>query len=213
MVSVTPDSGTILHERLAVKAGVKIRRTGTDISNANGGWLTVAGEADIRIPYDKYIHETTAPVSSDVNYNLLVAWHDLQFINVLSPTFPECVSATMSESVKEQIVDEFPEVFRDTLTEEPMRVPEMWIEQFLTALLRLAKFRSGTRILFPRCWGWFVDFRNDLFLQKVITKHHQKAESTADLTSRTKELSVFTFFSKWYISAPGTARTLKTPPS
>ena len=34
----------------------------------------------------------------------------------------------------------------------------------------------------------------------------------ADLTSRTKKLSVFTFFSKWYISAPGTARTLKTPP-
>ena len=33
-----------------------------------------------------------------------------------------------SESVKDQIVDEFPEVFRDTLTEEPMRVPEMPIE-------------------------------------------------------------------------------------
>ena len=62
------------------------------------------------------------------NYNLVVAWHDLQFINVLSPNFPACVSATMSESVKVEIVDEFPEVFRDTLTEEPMRVPEMRIE-------------------------------------------------------------------------------------
>ena len=54
-----------------------------------------------------------------------MAWHDLQFINVLSPNFPARVSATMSESVKDQIVDEFLEVFRDTLTEEPMRVPEM----------------------------------------------------------------------------------------
>ena len=118
MVSATQDSGTtqtILHERLAVKAGVKIRRT-------------VMGQADIRITYDKYIHETTALVNSDVNYNLLAAWHDLQFINALSPNFPACVSATMSESVKEQIVDEFPEVFRDTLMEEPMRVHEMWIE-------------------------------------------------------------------------------------
>ena len=107
---------------------MKIGRTGTDISNANGGWLTVVGEADIRITYDKYIHGTTTLVSSDVNYNLLVAWHDLQFINVLSPNCPACVSATMIESVKEEIVDEFPEVFRDTLTEEPMRVPEMRIE-------------------------------------------------------------------------------------
>ena len=31
----------------------------------------------------------------------------------------------MSEPVKEQVVDEFPEIFRDTLTEEPMRAPEM----------------------------------------------------------------------------------------
>ena len=131
LVSVTPDSGTtqtILHEKLALKAGVKIRRTGTDISNANGGWLTVVGEADIRITYDKYIHETTALVSSDVNYNLLVAWHDLQFINVLSQNFPACVSATMSDSVKDQIMGDFPEVFRDTLTVELMRVPEMRME-------------------------------------------------------------------------------------
>ena len=128
LVSVTPDSGTtqtIIHEKLAVRAGVKIRRTGMDISNDNGGWLTVVGEADIRITYDKYINETTALLSSNVNYNLLVAWHDLQFINVLSQNFPACVSATMSESVKEQVVDEFLEVFRDILIEEPMRVPEM----------------------------------------------------------------------------------------
>ena len=128
LVSVTPDSGTtqtIIHEKLAVRAGVKIRRTGMDISNDNGGWLTVVGEADIRITYDKYINETTALLSSNVNYNLLVAWHDLQFINVLSQNFPACVSATMSESVKEQVVEEFLEVFRDILIEEPMRVPEM----------------------------------------------------------------------------------------
>ena len=60
-------------------------------------------------------NETTALISSDVNYYLLVAWHNLQFINVLSQNFPACVSAAMSESVKEEIVGEFPEVFRDTL--------------------------------------------------------------------------------------------------
>ena len=60
LVSVTPDSGTtqtILHEKLDLTAGVKIRRTGTDISNASGGWLTVVGEADIRITFKKKVRK------------------------------------------------------------------------------------------------------------------------------------------------------------
>lgn len=42
LVSVTPDFGTtqtIIHEKLVVRAGITIRRTGTDFSNATGGWL------------------------------------------------------------------------------------------------------------------------------------------------------------------------------
>ena len=176
LVSVTPDSGatqTILHERLAVKAGVKIRRTETDISNANGGWLTVVGEADIRITYDKYIHETTALVSSDVNYNLLVAWHDLQFINVLSPNFPVCVSATMSESVKEEIVDEFPEVFRDSLTEEPMRVPEMRIELRDNAVPYCITTPRQVPLRYQESVSKTLD---DLVASKIIAKETRPAE-------------------------------------
>ena len=45
-----PDSGstqTILHESLARQACVPIRRTGTNISMANGLGMTVVGEADV----------------------------------------------------------------------------------------------------------------------------------------------------------------------
>ena len=44
----------------------------------------MVGEVDIWITNDNSIHETTALVSSNVNYNLLVAWYALQFIVVLS---------------------------------------------------------------------------------------------------------------------------------
>ena len=67
-------------------------------------------------------------VSSDVNGNLLVLWHDLQFIDDLSLNFPFCVFARMSNSVKDHMVGKFPEVFWEELSSEPMRCPEMIIE-------------------------------------------------------------------------------------
>ena len=77
----------------------------------------------MRISHDKYVHETTALVSSDVKYSLLVAWHDLQFIDVLSQNFPACFSATVSKSIKNSVLKEFPVVFKDSLSATPMNCP------------------------------------------------------------------------------------------
>ena len=76
------------------------------ISMANKLGMTVVGESDIHISYDKYVHETTALVSSDVKYSLLVAWHDLEFIDVLSQNFPVCVSTTIGDSIENFIKEE-----------------------------------------------------------------------------------------------------------
>ena len=97
----------IHHESLAKQAGVSVRHSGMNISTANGSGMTVVGEADVRISYDKYVRETTALVSSDVKCSLQVAWHDLQSINVLSQNFPACILATVSESMKNSVVKEF----------------------------------------------------------------------------------------------------------
>ena len=94
---------------------------------ANGSGMTVVGEADIRVSYGKFIHETTALVSSDVRYSLLLSWHDLQFLDVLPRNFPASVSATVSESIRNSILGEFPEVFKDTLSATPMNCPPMKI--------------------------------------------------------------------------------------
>ena len=40
---------------------------------ANRSGMTVVGEADMPISYENYAHETTALVSLDVKYSLLVA--------------------------------------------------------------------------------------------------------------------------------------------
>ena len=130
LVSVTSDSGstqTILHEDLAHQAGIQVRRTSTNIAMANGAGMAVVGEADIRVSYGKFVHETMALVSSDVRYSLLLPWHDLQFLDVLSRNFPASVSATVSDSLQNSILGEFPEVFKDTLSATPMNCPPMKI--------------------------------------------------------------------------------------
>lgn len=58
--SVTPDSGstlTIIHEDLAKQAGAKVRCSGMNTSMVNWSGITVVGEADVHISYDKYMHE------------------------------------------------------------------------------------------------------------------------------------------------------------
>ena len=94
---------------------------------ANGSGMTVVGEVDIRVSYGKFVHETTALVSSDVRYSLLLSWQDLQFLDVLSRNFPASVSATASDSFRNSILGEFPEVFKDTLSATPMNCPPLKI--------------------------------------------------------------------------------------
>ena len=83
---------------------------------ASGPGMTVVGEADVHISHDKFVHETSALVSSDIKYSLLVAWHDLQLIEDLPQNFPACVSATVSDSIKDSLWKEFPKVFKDSLS-------------------------------------------------------------------------------------------------
>ena len=106
---------------------MQIRRTGMNIAMANGSGMTVVREADIQVSHGKFVHETTALVSSDVKYSLLLSWHDLQVLDVQSQNFPASVSAIVSDSIKNSILGEFPEVFKDTLSATPKNCPPMRI--------------------------------------------------------------------------------------
>ena len=48
-------------------------------------------------------------------------------LHVISEYFPACLCATHHEPIQEEIIDMYPEVFRDSLSEEPMDVPPVHI--------------------------------------------------------------------------------------
>ena len=85
--------------------------------------MKVLGEAKINLRNDKYAIDTVAIVSEDVSYNVLVSWHDLQRLGVISSHFPAC--AVTSQANADKICREFPEVFRDDLPDKPMNVGRM----------------------------------------------------------------------------------------
>ena len=128
MVTCYPDTGatqTVIHEDIAKQAGLTIDPPGTKISTALGGGMNVVGEADICLQYKQHRHCPTALICSDVRFTILVAWHDLQPLHVISESFPAFLCATQPQPIQWAIVSMYPEVFRDSLTEEPMNVPDM----------------------------------------------------------------------------------------
>ena len=130
MVTTCPDTGatqTVINENVARQANLAIDPPGTKISTASGGGMKVVGESDICLQYKHHKHFTTALICSDLKFTILVAWHDLVPLHVISESFPACLCAIHYEPIQEEIVNMYPEVFRDALSEEPMNVPPVHI--------------------------------------------------------------------------------------
>ena len=75
--------------------------------------------------------------------------------------------------LKDEDVDEFPEVFRDTLTEEPMRVPEMRIKLRDNAVPYCITTRRQVPLSYQEAVAKMLD---DLITSKIITKETRAAE-------------------------------------
>ena len=88
-----------------------------------GHGINIIGESNVCLSYKGLRHETAVSVASDLSGDsMLVAWHDLQPLEVISPSLPARISATMSKELTSGIMKEFPTVFRDKLGELPMNV-------------------------------------------------------------------------------------------
>ena len=88
-----------------------------------GHGINIIGESNVCLSYKGIRYETSALVASDSSGDsILVAWHDLQPLEVISPSLPARISATMSKELTSGIMKEFPTVFRDKLGELPMNV-------------------------------------------------------------------------------------------
>jgi hypothetical protein len=85
------------------------------------------GETKIRLSNEKYHTDTVAIVARDLSHNVLVSWHDLQQLGVISPSFPACATTNRLKCAAELIMDEFPSVFKNELSSKPMNVGNMKI--------------------------------------------------------------------------------------
>ena len=93
-----------------------------------GHGLNIVGEWNVCFTFDGLRHETAISVASDLGGDsMLVAWHDIQPLEIISPNFPARISVALGKELALDIMKEFPNVFCEKLCEMPMNVPKMKI--------------------------------------------------------------------------------------
>ena len=126
-----PDTGapqTVLCEQIARQAGLTIFPPRIGMVSLTGHGLNIIGESNICLSYEGLRQETAVLIASDLSGDsMLVAWHDLQPLEVIPHNFPARISVALSKELTTEIMKEFPTVFRDKLGEMPMNVPKMKI--------------------------------------------------------------------------------------
>ena len=81
--------------------------------------MTVLGSSQIFLKTKSTIIRTEAFVTTNLAHPMLLSWHDLIRLNVISSNFPQTVNSVASSTCLE-ILDKYPSVFRDTLDSQPM---------------------------------------------------------------------------------------------
>ena len=95
--------------------------------NSITGLMDIVGEAHVVLKFDGLKHTTFALIAWGMDFMCLIAWHDLQPLDIISYTFPARISASASYDLTSSIVNDFPSVFVEKMDKSPMNVPEMKI--------------------------------------------------------------------------------------
>ena len=88
---------------------------------ANGGSISVKGQAQLYLQHKLRTTITFAIVATGVSHPALISWHDLKYLGVISTTFPNAICSMIApDQLRENILFKYPTVFRDAITEVPM---------------------------------------------------------------------------------------------
>ena len=125
LVSCLPDTGctqSIISAELAKRIGATIDNKATiQLLTANGGSISVLGQARLYIQLKDKTTVTYAIVASGVSHPALISWHDLKYLGVISSAFPSAsCSAVSPAKLRDNVLQSFPSVYRDEITETPM---------------------------------------------------------------------------------------------
>ena len=184
--SCLPDTGctqSIISADLAKRIGANIDSSAKiQLLTANGSSMTVLGQARLYMQLKDKTTVTYAIVASGVSHPALISWHDLKYLGVISSTFPSASCSVVSPAkLCEQVLQAFPTVYRDEITETPMvgepvkihlkdnaipfrisvarQVPLRFQEQAEKAIQHLLDSKIITRCDKPTAWcspGFFV---------------------------------------------------------
>ena len=132
---VCPDTGatqSVVCEDLARQANLVFERPRIGMNGITGHGLHIIGETDVTLEYDGLSLTTSVLVADNISDAMLVCWHDCQALEIISKDFPARLrSVQKDETVARQlainILNAYPTVFKDKLSETPMNVPEMTI--------------------------------------------------------------------------------------
>ena len=126
-----PDAGvtqTVVCKQIARQANLSIFPPRIGMVSLTGHGLNIIGESNVCLSYEGLRHETAVLIASDLRGDsMLIAWHDMQPLEVIPPNFPARISVAMSKELTIAIMQEFPSVFRDKLGDLPMNVLKMKI--------------------------------------------------------------------------------------
>ena len=92
--------------------------------------MTVLGSANIVLKTKTKTVHTQALVTTNLAHPVLLSWHDLIGLGIITNSFPSPVALSADSSLEEtrlvsEILDNFPSVFKDSLGEQPMSTEEV----------------------------------------------------------------------------------------
>ena len=85
------------------------------------------GTAKVYITNKTVSTTSTAIIADGMSHPALINWHDMIRLKMLPSQFPAYTAALSSSSIQESIFKRFPQVFKDSLTEEPMKTDPVHI--------------------------------------------------------------------------------------
>ena len=130
-MSCLPDTGctqTIISSETADLLRLKISNNKpVNLFTANGGSVKVLGSSKVHIANKSVSTVSTVIVADGMSHPALISWHDMIRLKMLPSQFPAYTAALSSSSIQENIFKKFPQVFKDSLTEEPMKTDPVHI--------------------------------------------------------------------------------------
>ena len=139
VMEVIPDTGatsTVISQRIVDKYKLPSVTSKDKLRAANGTGMRVTGNVSLKANYQGRTATIQAIVTDEMYNDILMSWHDLQALGVISSTFPEAVPDVQQvqqqvqeeaacEELRAEMLRKFPTLFSDklegrTLVGDPM---------------------------------------------------------------------------------------------